>query len=63
MILVHSLSLIGSWDQDSKESEITFYRRTSTMLDYIFKNTDIILNEHVMKFYFIYIYIYIYICA
>ncbi|KAG2217406.1 hypothetical protein INT45_004864 [Circinella minor] len=43
--LDHILSLIGSWDQEAKESEITFYRRSATILDYIFKNTDIILND------------------
>ncbi|KAG2220984.1 hypothetical protein INT45_004603 [Circinella minor] len=44
--LHHILSLIGSWDQEAKESEITFYRRSATILDYIFKNTGIILNEN-----------------
>ncbi|KAI8147781.1 hypothetical protein BJV82DRAFT_593316 [Fennellomyces sp. T-0311] len=35
----------GLWSSDEKESEITFYRRAASILDLVFKDTDILLND------------------
>ncbi|KAI7902040.1 uncharacterized protein BX663DRAFT_79676 [Cokeromyces recurvatus] len=33
------------WDNEEKEQEITFYRRTASLLDVLFKNTDVMLTD------------------
>ncbi|KAI8147565.1 hypothetical protein BJV82DRAFT_596031 [Fennellomyces sp. T-0311] len=35
----------GLWSSDEKESEITFYRRAASILDLVFKDTDILLSD------------------
>jgi hypothetical protein len=36
---------IELWNDDEKEQEITYYRRTASLLDVLFKGTDIMLIE------------------
>ena len=51
------MSLLDVWDPEEKEAEMPFYRRCATVLDLIldliFKDTDILMNEYDMQILFI----------